>query len=282
MTHSITFIETVKGRVEFRAVGAGVPVLLFHGGQSSCLDPTFEPVFDPSQYCLYIPSRPGYRGTPLDGNATAAQTADLFAAFLEALQIESAIVVAASLGGRPALEFAAHYPEKTRCLVLGSAVTGPWIRPGGAEYRRSVRLFGPRLEGAVWASMRAAFRLAPRRTARRFLKQLTTLPSPRMDFQSLEALRTKVWTLRSYHGFVHDLDHSLDPTVFERVACPTLIQHSRYDHSVKQAHARRAHARIADSECRWYDNDWEHFLWTGPGSDTAIADLRVFAAHHGR
>ncbi len=267
--------ETDLGRMEYSDQGSGTAVVLFHGGQSSAVDPLLSEVFDPARYRLVTPSRPGYRGTPLGIDASAAGTADRVCALLDVLGISRALIVAASLGGRPAIEFAARHPERTLGLVLGSAVTGPWMTD--AQLAKNRAAFAPGVEQLVWAAVRATYRLAPRRMERRFLAQLTTRTPPPLGTADAAALRRKIFSLRSYRGFANDLTQSVAVDTLRAVRCPTLIQHSTSDNSVPRAHAERAQTAIAGARLRTYDNDWGHFIWNGPGSDQAVADLRAFA-----
>ncbi|WP_137152049.1 alpha/beta hydrolase [Devosia sp. FKR38] len=108
-----------------------------------------DDVFEPSQFRLLVPSRPGYRGTPLAGKTTPRDAAALGAALLDEVGIEKTMVVGVSLGGRAAIEFAASFPERTRALVLGSAISGPWYQPPDPIYVQSKRLFSPRREWLV-------------------------------------------------------------------------------------------------------------------------------------
>ena len=71
----------------------------------------------------YATDRPGYLGTPLGGNGSSEAQADVAAALLDALEVERVAVVGISAGGPGAIQFAARHPERTRALVLLSAVS---------------------------------------------------------------------------------------------------------------------------------------------------------------
>ena len=271
----IHVVSTARGEVEFRSYGTGTPVLVFHGGQSNCNEQSYTPIFDPARFRLLVPSRPGYGGTPLAENGTASATADLFASLLDLLEIERALAVCASLGGRGAVEFAARHSDRTLGLALGSAVTGSWLTP--TEIARNSRLFAPGREARVWATVRGAFRVAPTMMARTLLRQFTTVPIKRLARTDLEVLRAKVRSLRSHYGFAADLAQVLPEESLRAVVSPTLIQHSAYDNSVPVAHAERAKALIGGAQLTVYDNDWGHLLFHGPGSAQPIAGLIAFA-----
>ncbi len=277
--HQTRVIDTPRGRVEYRDLGRGEPVLFFHGGQGSARNTTFDRTFDPRTTRLIVPSRPGYGATDLAGNETASATAQVIAGLLEKIGAGPVIVIGVSLGGRPAIEFAAQFPERTRALVLESAVTGPWLNVADKRYRRSKIFYGPRYERYVWTATRLAFRLFPDRAAKSFVSGITTSAVNAVDREDVIKLRDKINTFRSYSGLSADLDHDLDDAVLARVSCPTLLQFSRNDAMVDVGHANRARRLIRHSRLKLYDNSFGHFMWVGPGSDAVLADLKAFVGN---
>lgn len=112
-------IDTRQGPIEYAEYGEGPAVLCLHGAmggydQSLLLARTIG-----DEGFRYIGvSRPGYLGTPLASGKTSEQQADLCAALLDTLGIFDALVMAVSGGGPCALQFALHYRERCRGLVL--------------------------------------------------------------------------------------------------------------------------------------------------------------------
>lgn len=98
---------------------SGVPVLLLHGLSDSWR--SFEHVLPhlPASVYAVAPSQRGHgdSGRPAEGYAYSDFATDV-AALLDALQIESAIVVGHSLGSSIAKRFAIDYPDRTRGVVL--------------------------------------------------------------------------------------------------------------------------------------------------------------------
>lgn len=117
-------IPTALGPVEYAMLGEGPAILAIHGspgGYDHGLG--LAHMLDFSGFTCIAPSRPGYLRTPLSSGASPEDQADLYAALLDALHIENAIVLGASGGGPSALQFALRHPERCRGLVMLCAVT---------------------------------------------------------------------------------------------------------------------------------------------------------------
>jgi 3-oxoadipate enol-lactonase len=65
------------------------------------------------------PDMPGHgRSSGVEGLRTVHDYADFTAAFLDALKIDSAVIVGRSMGGAVAMDFALHHPKRVQALVL--------------------------------------------------------------------------------------------------------------------------------------------------------------------
>lgn len=115
--------ETSVGRVQYQAVGKGVPVLFAHGivgGFDQALQ-TGAHLLDTDATILGV-SRFGYLGSERPAEPTPEAQAQAYADLLDELAIEEAVVVGTSAGGPAAIRFALEYPDRTHGLVLiGSA-----------------------------------------------------------------------------------------------------------------------------------------------------------------
>lgn len=273
-------VMTRYGPIEYREVGSGQPIVVFHGGQGSALNDTFDHVLNLNRYRIIVPSRPGYLGTPLGDNGSASATARLVRALLQALDTGPAALIAISLGARPAIAFAAQFPEMARVLVLSSPIVGGYAPPGSMTHALAHVFYNRWTEGPTWFGTRLLFRLLPRAATRRFLRSITRRRVEPLTAEHIAAVRQRIFSLRSYEGLVTDLDQSIDDESMLAVRCPTLIQHSRNDPSISAQHPERAARLIAGSQMRLYDNEFGHFLWVGPGSDRTIGDIRGFLEEH--
>jgi pimeloyl-ACP methyl ester carboxylesterase len=119
-------VATARGEVECTVLGGGAPLLALHGAmggwdQSLLLARALGAVaLGHRAVCV---SRPGYLGTPLGSGRTPEEQADLYAALLDRLGVDRAVVAAVSGGGPSALAFALRHPERCRALVLVSAAS---------------------------------------------------------------------------------------------------------------------------------------------------------------
>jgi non-heme chloroperoxidase len=98
---------------------AGLPVVFLHGVTDSWR--SFEPVLPklpPSIRAFALTQRGhGDAGRPASGYRCADLAADV-AAFLDAQEIESAVILGHSMGSSVALRFALDFPSRTSGLVL--------------------------------------------------------------------------------------------------------------------------------------------------------------------
>ncbi|HTE39181.1 MAG TPA: alpha/beta hydrolase [Steroidobacteraceae bacterium] len=116
-------MSTPLGDIEYVSVGTGVPHLSIHGSPGNYTNALVARKVSPTDYdgvMTIAASRPGYLRTPLTSGKTFEQQADLFAALLDKLGIDRAVVVASSGGGYAALQFALRHPDRCVALVMVS------------------------------------------------------------------------------------------------------------------------------------------------------------------
>jgi pimeloyl-ACP methyl ester carboxylesterase len=119
-------IATSRGPIECAILGEGPVVLISHGalgGYDQGLAAIASGFFGGCSYRFIAVSRPGYLRTPPEVGKTPEEQADAFAALLDALKVDKAIVAGISAGGPPSLQFALRHPARCTALLLVSAVT---------------------------------------------------------------------------------------------------------------------------------------------------------------
>lgn len=124
--------RTRAGTVEVATVGAAGPgpsVLVVHGmpGDYRQAQTVAEDLGGRTQVILV--SRPGYGRTPLSSGRSPQQQAALYAALLDRLGTEQAVVVGISGGGPSSYAFAEQHPDRCAGLVLCCAVAAHLRQP---------------------------------------------------------------------------------------------------------------------------------------------------------
>lgn len=155
------FISVWGRQVHFLSAGRGKPILLLHGNGS--LGQEILSCFPMLSGVRWIaPDRPGYGlSHPSEaGRQGPAVTAEWIAAFMDALGIHSADIVAHSLAAGAALHLAARHPERVNKLVL----LAPFCRPTPHRWMLGLRLavapiIGPLVRKHVIPVLASVFRL---------------------------------------------------------------------------------------------------------------------------
>ena len=268
------------GSVEYTRYGKGEPVLFFHGGHSNCLDRLAHLGFDPLAYELITPSRPGYGKTALKNNESPEATAQLIAMFLDQLGIQQTIVCGISAGGPSAIAFAAMYKEQVRKMIVASAVSTKWLEEMDKTYRLAKVLFHPYLEWLVWSLVYVLAKDAPKILAKLFFNQFSSVEGHRITYGESIRLADAVQHYRSGYGFLNDMAHVPDDRLMDRVSCPTLILHSKFDQSVPVSHALHAKTHISHACLELLENPWGHMLWVDSGRNKVKEKIEDFLGSH--
>lgn len=252
-------LPTSRGDVQVGREGRGPPVLAIHGGPGG---------FDQAlAWCRHLseggcevlaPSRPGYLRTPLQSGSTPESQADLYAAMLDALDIERAAVLAFSSGGPSAVHFAARHPNRTSALFLDTAILLPFTPPINAMQRAT-------FESAffVWLSHKLVTR-RPHWMARLMIAGVSSAPGKQERRADAAWIKSDPARLRSMQeqfasiapkkhrqaGWINDKANecALAPLPFGAISAPTLIAHGGNDAIVPIDHATAAAAAIRGAE----------------------------------
>jgi pimeloyl-ACP methyl ester carboxylesterase len=241
--------QTQLGPVEHVSLGGGLPLLALHGGmggrdQSLILARAI--LSDLSGYRVIAASRPGYLGTPQASGVTPEAQAGLYAALLDALGIEQAVVVAVSAGGPSAIQFALRYPERCKALILVSCCTGRLAIPEQMQRRLPMMRWFARL-GWLATLMRWRIRRDPMKAASRAIPD----PAPREQTLAhpvagplMKALQQSPFTAFGSRlpGTLNDMEQFEHMTMLplDQVTVPVLGIHGMADRVVPFEHGDRA------------------------------------------
>jgi pimeloyl-ACP methyl ester carboxylesterase len=249
--------ETKLGPVEYARRGAGPVVMVLHGGLGGFDQGVFigSDLGIPQAFSMLSPSRAGYLRTPLHTCATPPETADALAALLDALHIDDVSVVGISGGGPTALQFALRHGRRTRALVMVAAISSRHEQPERTRRGMGRLLFARGsmwlIDLACWVLFVGAARWRPALLAKWFFRGSETLDKPAIRRRVDQLMRDPAqiaWMRRlvSYllplslrrTGLRNDLAQfaSMPEYPVERIACPTLVVHGRFDGNVPLEH----------------------------------------------
>jgi pimeloyl-ACP methyl ester carboxylesterase len=105
----------------YLTAGAGPPLVLLHGVGTSSGEWSWVLPALARNHLVYAIDLPGYDASSDPPDYSSAFTARFVGAFLEAVGVESAVVVASSFGGLVALRLALSEPERVSALILADS-----------------------------------------------------------------------------------------------------------------------------------------------------------------
>jgi pimeloyl-ACP methyl ester carboxylesterase len=133
-------IDTDWGTVEYVDDGRGLPVFLSHGvlgGHDNGRD--LVTWYVGPDYRAITPSRFGYLGSSMPDDATPAAQADVYAALLDHLGLDRAVMLGFSAGGPAAIQFALRHADRSLALVLASSYLPGMAHPLPPAAQRVMR-----------------------------------------------------------------------------------------------------------------------------------------------
>jgi 2-hydroxy-6-oxonona-2,4-dienedioate hydrolase len=116
---------TSAGVVEAALIGHGSTVLISHGSGAGYDMGLWLAQLIGGQFQYVAPSRFGYLRTPVPSNPSPEAQADVYAALLDTINVNSIIIIGLSAGGPSALQFALRHPGRCRGLIMLSAASHP-------------------------------------------------------------------------------------------------------------------------------------------------------------
>ena len=260
MFMTLNIAQTNQGPIEYRLEGEGPTILVLNGGHCSRDTRLSHERLIEYGFSVLTPSRPGYDSTPASVGKTAQAAADALAALLEVLHIRTVDVIGISAAGPTALAFAQRHPQRTRKLVLESAITMDWDEK---TKRRSRILFG-RAEMLAWAVMHLMLKLSPTVIIKALMHDLTILDVDevlkRMSDDDFDFVKRMLQSSRSGTGFMNDIEHHVIDLA--SITAPVLVMYSSNDRTVSPQNAQRIALEVATCELYTVPSD-THLIWIG-------------------
>jgi pimeloyl-ACP methyl ester carboxylesterase len=234
----------------------GPPTLLLHGGGFDSADFSYGRVVGSLSRGrrVFAPDLPGYGGSDKpDLDYDLAYYVDFLARLMDALGLMRAALLGLSMGGGAALGLALSEPERVERLVLvDSYGLGREVPRGRLGYFLART---PLAADLIYALMRRSRRIVrwgllsvvhDRRVVTDGLTEqargLLNEPDSGRAFRSFRENEVR------WDGLRTDFSDRLG-----EIIAPTLIIHGAHDPAVPVAWARRAHARLPNSELRVFD-----------------------------
>ena len=176
-------------------------------------------------------SRPGYLRTPLQSGPSPEEQADLFAEVLDALGIETAVIIGVSGGGPTAVQFALRHASRCARLVLIESLVQTFTE------RQMYASLTPLERIGTW--------LGERLTHFDVVIAAYLLITPRSD-PGRAVARAAVRFDRRKAGYAADmrLFDDVPDYPFERISVPTLVVHGTADTDVPFEQAQMSADRI--------------------------------------
>lgn len=245
---------------------SGVPLLLLHGVSDSWR--SFEPLLPhlPESIHAFVITQRGHgdASRPATGYRFHDFAADL-AAFMDALQIESAVIAGHSMGSGVAQRFAIDYPDRTLGLVLIGSFADLRGNPGVQE---------------LWDSAISTLNdPVDRGFVREFQQSTLAQEVPRPYFETVveESLKmpARVWRA-AFEGFLEEGF----PEEVGKITAPTLIIWGDQDAFCGRSDQQALLSAIKGSQLSVYHGAGHAVHWEEP--ERVASDLKAFIEKHFR
>jgi len=259
MSKESKIAKTKKGDVEYRFVGTGPVVLSLHGGlggwdQGIVIADDWLDI-SKNGFSVLSPSRPGYLRTPLETGKSPKEAADAMAALMDDLNIDKVFVLGTSGGGPTALEFALRHPDRTRALIMFSAISKKHIQPGRASKKWYGRFLFSKIGGLVldigWFLVVFMVKHFKKPMIKTMFKATTledfdlkkeveyTLAHQKALKGVIRLMETQYPLSTRKTGLDNDLKTNAEMLDYpvDQIKCPTLVVHGRLDGNVPFSHA---------------------------------------------
>jgi len=227
-------IQTSRGVIEFALWGEGKSVILCHstgGGYDQGL--VLAKLLNGFQGIAI--SRAGYLQTPVETGRSPAELADTYAALLDALQIEKAIMFGLSAGGMSAAQFALRHPDRCTALVLADAIT----KAPPKSSAKIVETANSLPDGLAWLITRLAVHVG----LPLMIRDAETRSMLRVFFENNPISERRA-------GVQNDLAnvHAMDDFNWEEIRVPTLLFHGDKDNLIPLDYSQEIARRISNAE----------------------------------
>ena len=244
-------ISTDLGPVEYAREGSGTAALISHGAGGGYDQALFvgREVLG-LEYDIIAPSRFGYLRTPVSGTQPPSAQADAYAALLDRLEIDKAIVLGISAGAPSAIEMALRHPGRVAALILivpRAFAPGREVEAEDTPPNRAVMAMIMRgADFAFWMALKVA-----RGKILRFLgvpRAVDRAADPLERARLTRIMRDVLPLSKRVAGIRNDGETRIGPWPLERIGAPTFVMSAEDDLFGTLPAARFTAERIAGAE----------------------------------
>jgi pimeloyl-ACP methyl ester carboxylesterase len=237
----------------------GTPVVLLHGYTDSRRSYDLVlPLMPPSFHVFAVTLRGHGDSSKPDSGYLPSDFASDLAAFLDAMQIESAVIVGHSMGSTVAQRFAIDYPSRTRALVLEGAFLPAARNEAVREFFQTVRAFTDPVDPRV---------------VREFQQSTLTRPVPAAFFETIVGESLKV-PARVWKGALEPYTTVAFSDRLRELSVPTLLIWGDRDGFTLRAEQDALNRAIAGSRLTTYAGTGHCPHWEEP--ERFATDLIAF------
>jgi 2-hydroxy-6-oxonona-2,4-dienedioate hydrolase len=221
--------KTSAGVVEAALIGHGSTVLISHGSGGGYDMGLWLAQLIGGQFQYLAPSRFGYLRSPVPSDPAPKAQADVYAALLDTLDVNSVVIIGLSAGGPSALQFALRHSGRCRGLIMLSAASRPV--PPLPSILRAIYPFMLRSDFIPWLFyFMAPHAVFQANGVSRAL--LARIKFDREKMRLLDALYTTTFpTTPRREGMINDMQQltNFPSYPLERITAPSLIVHAVND-----------------------------------------------------
>lgn len=258
-------LTTAYGDIEYAVEGAGPAVLLIHGAGGGYDQGMLIGKKALGESYLFISvSRFGYLRSSFTENPTVEEQARMYLQLLNHLEIDKVTVVGASAGGPSALQFVYDYPERSRALILLSAVSKfmgdvipvstqviNWMQRSDFVFWAVLKILRPQFSEMVGI---------PQHLYSELSAEEKLYADNMLDFMNPVSPRCP--------GNIHESNiRPLSGESMNEISTPTIIFHAMDDALVTFDHGEFVHQNVQNSE----------FVFFETGGHALIAELEVIS-----
>jgi pimeloyl-ACP methyl ester carboxylesterase len=263
-------VATPAAELHYERAGSGEPLLLIQGMSGTHVswgDPFLAPLRERFDVIAFDNRGIGL-SAPVDGPFSIIEMAEDTAALMEVLGLESAHVVAISMGGMIAQELALAHPERLRTLTLGCTYcggTGSQLMPEENARKLMAGMASGDREQAIRAgyevNLSPSFRADEGRFAA-FREMATSVPAAK------ETIQLQIQAI-----FGHDTSGRLAD-----LSTPTLVIHGTADGVLPYPNGKLVASLIPGARLETLDGVGHMFWWEQPEVSADLIREHALAA----